>query len=1091
MSTPTMLLGATEIARLLGQPEPTPEQQAVIEAPPQPLLVVAGAGSGKTETMAARVVYLIANGIVTAPDVLGLTFTRKAAAELADRIRRRLRQLRAAGIEVPRAEGADPGVDVDRPSIATYNSFAADLTREHALRLGMDPDARLITEAGSWQLATDLVLGWRADLDVDASPAAVTEAVLALAGSLNEHLLTTAQAREEIDALVEVLVSKDPVGRKTAPYATVAQTVAALRERAALLDVVDAFTRAKRERGLLDFGDQVQLAARIAESVPEVGAGLRERYRVVLLDEFQDTSVAQLRLLAALFGGGHAVTAVGDPNQAIYGWRGASAAALADFPRLFPTADGTASRTAFLTTSWRNDVRILEAANAVSAPLRVVPAPQATAPGADVPELAVPELTVPELTVPELTPRPGAGAGEVLTALTTTLEEESALVADFFAQRWDPTQTAAVLCRTRAQFTPIVTALRERGIPVEVLGLGGLLATPEVADLRATLQAAHDASRGDALMRMLTGRRLGITDLHALADWARVLVAREGGAVDARAEASLVEAVETPPPAGWRGPAGHALSAEGARRVTAVRDVLRHVRSLTYLSLPELLAQTIAVLGLDIEVAARADVVPARARANLDAIVDVASGFASDAEVPTLGAFLAWLDAAEQRERGLERFDAEPEPGAVQVLTVHAAKGLEWDVVAVAGLVETQFPSYDGVPRPDGAVRATAWLTSRRELPYPLRGDAATLPHLDVDAPQTHKDMEEEVKAFRRAAGAHAVAEERRLAYVALTRARSTLLLTGSWFRTGKKALVPSRFLLEPRRAGLVTELTWADEPEADATNPSLDAVIEVAWPQDPVGARRGRLEAAAAAVRERAGMAVPAPTDVADPEARRWLRDAELLLAERTESLSAGLDVPLGAHLSASAMVGLVRDPRAFALERRRPVPAAPSEQAELGTRFHAWVERYYAAATLLDLADLTDAGEAGEDAELTRLQATFSASPWAQRVPVAVEVDVETPVAGTVVRCRIDAVFDDGQGVDVVDWKTGTPPRDKAVLAEREIQLALYRLAWARHSGRPLAEVRAAFYYVGHDLTVRAGDLDEETLTERVTAAITRAGG
>ncbi|MEE6273662.1 ATP-dependent DNA helicase [Georgenia sp. MJ206] len=1107
MSAVATQVSALDIARALGQPEPTDEQRAVIEAPLAPLLVVAGAGSGKTETMSARVVYLVANGIVAADQVLGLTFTRKAAGELADRVRRRLRQLRAApGVTLPRPAGAVEGVDVDRPSISTYNSFAANLTREHALRLGLDPDARLITDAASWQLVTDIVQGWRDDLPVDASPAAVTEAVLALSGSLNEHLLTTAEARVLLEDLAESMAAKAPAGARSTPYAGVRAVIASLRERAELLDVVDAFARARRERGLVDFGDQVLLAARIAESVPEVGAVLREQFPVVLLDEYQDTSVAQLRLLGHLFADGHPVTAVGDPNQAIYGWRGASAAALADFPRLFPSAgtDGQGTPTAYLTTSWRNDARILAAANVVSAPLRAVPGADAAdaggrtgdaAPGGD--DAGPPGAPV--VHVPELVARPGAGQGEVLSALTTTLEEEAACVADFFADRWvaGGALTAAVLCRTRAQFAPVVAELRARGIPVEVLGLGGLLGTPEVTDLRATLEAAHDASRGDSLMRVLTGHQLGITDLHALADFARVLVAREGTDLDARAEASLVEAVETPPPAGWTGPRGHTFSAEGARRVTRVRDLLREVRSLTYLPLPEVLAQTIVLLGLDIEVGARAGVVPARARANLDAIVEVAAGFASDAEVPTLGAFLAWLDAAEQRERGLERADAEPEPGAVQVLTIHASKGLEWDVVAVAGLVESQFPSYDGTPKDSGEVSASGWLTSRRALPYPLRGDVMSLPALDIEAAVTHKDMEEACAAFKVAGGAHAVAEERRLAYVALTRAKHTLLLTGSWFRTGKSPLPPSRFLTAPRAAGLVTDLhEWAQPPVEGTTNPSLDLTVEAQWPHDPLGARRPWLESAAAAVRARACTSVPALERAVDPRARRWLRDAELLLAERAQARTTGLDVPLGAHLSASAMVGLLRDPRAFALERRRPVPAAPSSQASLGTRFHAWVEQFFGAASLLDVEELPgadDRADGGEDpgVDLAQLQRTFAASAWAQRVPVAVEVDVETPVAGTVVRCRIDAVFDDAEGLVVVDWKTGAPPRDAKALAEREVQLALYRLAWARHSGRPLSEVGAAFYYVGHDLTVRAGDLDERTLEERVGAAIASAGG
>ena len=171
-----MTLSAAQIAALVGQPPPTPEQRVVIEAPLGPSLVVAGAGSGKTETMAARVVWLLANGIVEPDQVLGLTFTRKAAGELSERVRKRLRTLARAAA----AEGVVLGGTVDaartdglaglaRPTISTYNSYAASLVSDHALRLGLDPSARLLGEAAQWQLASEVVEAWSDDLDTDAA----------------------------------------------------------------------------------------------------------------------------------------------------------------------------------------------------------------------------------------------------------------------------------------------------------------------------------------------------------------------------------------------------------------------------------------------------------------------------------------------------------------------------------------------------------------------------------------------------------------------------------------------------------------------------------------------------------------------------------------------------------------------------------------------------------------------------------------------------------------------------------------------------------------------------------------------------------
>ena len=1092
---------AAEIADRLELPRPTEEQVAVIEAPLAPLLVVAGAGSGKTETMSSRVVYLVANGLVRGEEVLGLTFTRKAAAELAHRIRARLRALRAAGLtplgtdDSPDGPGPVPGLDVDRPQVATYNSFAGNIARDHALRVGADPDARLLTEAGAWQLADDLVQGWEQDLATDRSPGSVTQAVLGLAGALRENLLEPDETRELLVDLRTDLLDKVP-GRRTKPFAEVLRVASSLDERVALLDLVEAYERRKRERGLIGFADQVALAARIADAVPEVGAQLREQHRVVLLDEFQDTSVAQLELLANLFGGGHPVTAVGDPNQAIYGWRGASAASLAEFPARFPHVEAGGvvreAATLALSTSWRNDREILAAANTVSQPLR--------APGASL---------GPSVPVPELRAKPGAEAGEVLGLYALAQAEEEARVADFLAERWEPAgpRTAAVLCRKRSQFAGIVRALQARGLPYRVVGMGGLLATPEVVDVRAALQVANDAARGDALMRLLTNLRLGVADLHALQDWARHLARSaavsltedEERRLDPREESSLVEAVEHPPRAGWTGPRGHTMSEEGAARVRRLGDVLRQIRALTHLSLPELVLATEQLLEVDIEVAARAGTsATGAARAALDAFAEVAASFAADAERPTPGAFLAWLDAAEERERGLdavETTETEPDSAVVQVLTVHAAKGLEWDVVAVPGMVEKQFPGYDGNVRPDGSVTAAAWLTSVGELPFPLRKDAEALPRLDVAGAATHDDVEEARLAFREAAGAHRVAEERRLAYVALTRARHTLLLSGSWFRTGKTALPPSRFLAEPRRAGQVVDLAgdaWAEQPPADAENPGTDAA-PVRWPVDPLGPRRAAREGAAAAVRVARASAAPPELGArtGDERVDRWLADAELLLRERAEATAREREITLAGHLSASAVVSLVTDPRRFARDRRRPVPAEPTLVSRRGTRFHQWVEHFYGRAALLDVEDVGGSGEdAGDivlsDEELQRFQRTFAASEWARREPLAVEVDLETPVAGTIVRCRIDAVFDGPGGVEVVDWKTGRPPRGDEELAEREMQLALYRLAWSRSTSTPLEQVGAAFYYVGHDQTVRAGALTEDEIVARITGAI-----
>lgn len=1064
-----------EIAALLGLPAPTAEQAAVIEAPLEPVLVVAGAGSGKTETMSARVVYLVANGLVEPDEVLGLTFTRKAAGELAERIRRRLRtlaaRLRADGV----AHSLEDGVveAMRRPTVSTYNSYAAGLVKEHALRLGIEPSARLLGEASGWQLAHEVVETWTGELQTGAALSTIVNAVRELSGSLSEHLLSPADARAQMQQIVGAIEATPAGNGRSEHLAPVKALLGLMRERIELVDLVDELARRKRVGETLDFGDQVALGARLAEDFDAVGELERARYRVVLLDEYQDTSYAQARMLGALFHAGHAVTAVGDPNQSIYGWRGASASGLSRFAEQFD-AVGRVHHLA-LSTSWRNDLAILDASNAVARPLRDRQV------GIDVPALGA---------------RPGAGRGAVSAVYAPTLADEAIAVADFVQEHWRPSmsgrsaRTAAVLCRARKQFVDIEIELRRRGIPVEVVGLGGLLDTPEVVDLVAFLEVVHDPARGDSLMRLLTGPwlNLGAADAFAVADRMRELArssrvarGRQGdpGADDAHVDGvvpeadivdshSIVDVLDELPPPGWRSLEGRELSGEARARLTRLADVLAHVRSRTYLSVPEIVGEAEQALGLDIEVALAGG--HGRGRAALDAFRDIAVRFVDGAPVPTLGAFLAWLDAARQEERGLDQPLSEPDPQAVQIITVHAAKGLEWDVVAVPGLSDGTFPSTRTVG--DGYPRDSAWLTGLGTLPYPLRGDAPDLPELRYAGANDPKDLDARRKEFLSVAGQHQVAEERRLAYVALTRARSHLLLAGSWFRTGATPVPPSPFLTELVDAGLVPGDTVSEEPADGDVNPRLTQETTATWPaQAPAGVdlRRDAAELVVAA-------SPAAWEDLAVGAAGDLARTALRLLDEREERRRPRREVELPAHLSASSMVRLAKDRAAYAQDLRRPVPQEPSVHARRGTTFHAWVEQFYGAPVLLDLDELVGADDDATDQDLETLKAAFLASEWAGLEPVAVEVDVETPVAGIMTRSRIDAVFADPRrlgGVVVVDWKTGKVPTDTATARAREVQLAVYRLAWARWTRMPLEDVDAAFFYVGSGATVRPTSL------------------
>jgi len=1049
-----------ELADALGLHRPTPEQATVIAAPVEPSLVVAGAGAGKTETMAARVVWLVANGIVSPERVLGLTFTRKAARQLGERVRARLRRLAGSGLldKLDPTGGLRATVVAGEPTVLTYHAYAGRLLSEHGLRLPVQPGVRLLSETSSWQLAHRVVSTWDNELDTDRVPPTVTADLLALAGELGEHLVSTDRLAEYTSWLCDVIERAPRAkGQRAALPQKLVEVMAAQRFRLALLPLVEAYHRRKRNEGALDFADQMSLAASLASEYPAVVAGERERYGAVLLDEYQDTGHAQRVLLRALFGGVEnqpmPVTAVGDPAQAIYGWRGASAANLPRFTTDFPRHDGERLQPAHdfgLLTSFRNPPEILDLANAIAEPLRAR-----------------------GLGVERLRSREGAGPADIAAALLPDVRSEREWVADALARRWFAEQeetgkppTAAVLVRRRADMAPIAAELRARGLPVEVVGLGGLLDEPEVADLVATLRVLADPLAGSAAARLLTGARwrLAAADLAALWRRAGELSSPEKSdepeLVTERVEqAGLIDAIDEPG-------APSRYSEEGYKRIRRVGWELSALRRRLDQSLPELVADVERTMLLDVESLAR----PGSAgRAHLDAFAEVVVDYAETAPTATLLSFVDYLNTAAHAEDGLTPGEVEVVPDRVQVLTVHSSKGLEWRVVAVPHLVSEVFP---------GRRRSSSWLRTATSLPAVLRGDSQDLPELRIAEGYDRKEVQEGLELHEEGFVEREQAEERRLCYVALTRSEHALIVSGHWWNeSSSRSKGPSEFLTEIASVMRETAIgqfgDWASEPGPDDENPLVSDSRRARWPVDPIGDRRTGVSAGVDLVTAALSTLDSEESEEDDPDG--WIADTEVLLAERARADVHVRQVRLPAHLSVSQLVELAADADGLARRLRRPLPVAPNSFARRGTEFHGWLERRFAGDQLIEIDDLPGAADFGEapDTDFEELQTAFEESEWAPRVPYAVEVPFSADVEGITVRGRMDAVFsDDDGGWTVVDWKTGAVPSAERMPA-LAVQLAAYRMAWAALKNLPVERVRAAFHYVKANRTIRPVDL------------------
>lgn len=1045
---------ANQVYQVIKPFELTAEQSAAVQDASinSPTLVVAGAGSGKTELMAVRVLWLVANGYARPDEILGLTFTRKAAAELSKRIYESLLKLRDSQMWPE-----DLDYDFTAPTISTYNAYANNLFRDYALAIGYEPEAALLTEAAAYQLARDVVLkqGSRIDdrlSDIDQSLNAIVENVLALAQSMNDNLVTADQVEaliQDVTAQLSELPKKSGGTDKT-QFAYMATTLGPISITPLLAKLADAYRAEKLRQGFVDYSDQVALAERAVREVPALRERERQLHTQVLLDEYQDTSYLQTRLLQSLFAGS-SVFAVGDPNQSIYGWRGASASNLSSFFSDFGSDKNSQPFT--LSTSWRNPQTVLTLANHLIGDLKVV----------------------------ELQPAPNAAGGQVQIDFAQDLNAEAETVAAWFKSKMQPDQSAALLMRKRSQMALFVSALEDAGLEVEVVGLGGLLEVPEVVDLVCALRVIHNPAAGTQLIRLLTGPRwrIGAKDIERLHRYANRKARVDEELRDKIQEGlapedslSIVDALDLL--IEEREPEKIGFSDAGLVRLKDAAALLRAMRQQTGMALVEFVRSVEQELWLDIEVQAN----PRRKNpmAHLNAFASIVSGYAASNQQPHLGGFLNWLEFADERER-FEVPSTNPQTGVVQVLTIHAAKGLEWHHVAVANLIEGDFPS--------SGKGSSGWLSTGK-LPFPLRGDSESLPVWNYKNHGAQPDVKKSVDEFKDQMKSHLLNEELRLMYVAVTRPKSSLLLTGSYWKPGNKgARQPSQFLLA---AG--EKIGWQLPEIQSDTNPMQNHEVVEVWPLDPLGEQHRRTLELAAARAKSAGEMIESRREqvAALIEADRIQQDITLLLTERDVRLRQLDELELPVRVPASSFKDFIGDFESVAARIKRPMPQPPYKQTRTGTIFHSWVEKYFGPNELLGQSNSDDADLLALDGEgIEQLQRNFENSRFAKLEPVEVEREIQLTIGGSTFICKLDAVFKTQAGYEIVDWKTGKAPKNAADQKLKTLQLALYRLAYSRFANVPLESIEVAFYFVADDIEIKPDTVPDEAELLKLWAAAT----
>ena len=990
---------------------PSPEQEAALSAP-APLLILAGAGTGKTTVLTHRIAGLIASGKARPDQILALTFAEKAAAEMAERLSVLLEEsgLGEAGREI---------------HCSTFHSFGLEVIQENSLLLGLEGEERILSSPAAWQLLSGLF----DDLDFQAIDltggdlSRVLGGLLGFFSTAKDHLVSPGD-------LASYLAAQDTSGLSPAAAEYRETRLARLRDVAA---AYRRYEEVKGRQGYLDYGDLILLPVRLLRAHPDVRDRYRRQYPFIFVDEYQDTNHAQRLLLLELISQQAQIVVIGDDDQSIYGWRGAVIQNILNFPREKPIrAVGANQR--FLTINRRSGPPILDIANRIISRLE-------------------------ERYEKKLDYMPGVADSQVGHYIAASDEAEGRWIARTIQglhsrpEVDDPTGKKrgygvfTVLCRKRSLFEPVARALEEAGVPYELIGGTGFYGRWEIRNVLSYLRVLADPGDNLAFARILQlpPWRISDRDLFHLSRWAQSqAAARESMGTSPTGEPSAATSAEGVPEGDEEAleyrlfdalaqcDRVQGLSPEAPARLARLRGLLDSLyRAASHIPLARLVQRVIEASGHGMEMAVRGDFEAELALLNLQKLVELARQF--EKEGGTLQGFVEYVQYA--LESGDEENEVRPvDEGSdsVKVMTIHQAKGLEFPVVFLPGLAERIFPD----ARLDDPDR---W----DQFPEQLRGDRGRYPDLDLPSIRTAGELKTALEARKEALRKLRLDEERRLFYVAITRAQRALFFSRAhWYFANVKPRNPSPFWEELLDTGLSSCL---GEEEAPGQNPRPSTGA----PGVGQAANRPKSLARLLLEPDRAAAWIGRVASEFGPEWERYRAEVEEEVAAISSGPTpAGDDAPL--EVSCTGLLRYSTCPRLYRYLHLDRLPEMPSPWAERGTEVHRRIEEEACIGVPASVEedwepepeDVDGAPEEGRSASAEEMLDTYRRSIFGRRPATRIEEPFLLPVGRGLVRGRIDRLDQlPAERWEIVDFKAARFPGE--VAPERRLQLQIYSLA------------------------------------------------